>query len=168
VLRGDPAENPSAAIQGNGYPRMWLDDVSAKVFNGVSPEPTLLKVEISEGFAVRDGVGFDLLVPDFGNFHLNLYSRRNARTEGWRHSVKLAGEEAQQRTWSVGGSVEVVRTIDGGKHLAFVPELIFDMDGATDGRLPFQASVRYGNWRSVAEKKSLEEKAVQVVFKWQL
>jgi hypothetical protein len=167
VLHAEPADNPEAPIQGNAYPRVSLDTVNARFYNGVGSNPSIVKLQVTETGSVRDGVGFDLRVPDLGNFHLNLYSRRNARTEGRRWAMNLA-DPAARKTWSMGGSLEVVRTIDGSRQVAFVPELLVDLDAGNVGLLPFQASVKYGNWRSLSARESLDEKVPQVVFKWRL
>lgn len=165
LLHADPVDSPDTPIQGNGYPRVALDSVNARVFQAASSNPSLVKLTVLQTGQVRDGVGFDMRVPDLGNFHLNLYSRRNARTEGRRWAMNMA-EGVERRTWSVGGSLEVVRTLDGDRQVAFVPELLLDL---SDGNaLPFQATVKYANWRSVSDKTSLDEKVPQITFKWRL
>ncbi len=171
LLHAENTESPETPIQGHGYPRIALNTVTARLQEPAAARAPLLSVAVSEDGSIRDGVGFDLAVPDFGNFHLSLYTRPNARTEGKRWSMDLADgkpADAEARTWSLGGSLELVRTVDGTRHLAFVPELLLDLSGLQARYLPFQASVKFTNWRSVSEKHSLEEKVPQLTFKWRL
>lgn len=171
LLHAESAESPETPIQGNAYPRIALNSLSARTQAPAADKALQLSVTVSEGGSIRDGCGFNLAVPDLGNFHLSLYTRRNARTGGKRWSLDLADGDssgAESRTWSLGGSLEMVRTVDGGRHLAFVPELLVDLDDRQSLFLPFQASVKFSNWRSVSDKQSLEEKVPQITFKWQL
>lgn len=150
-----------------GYPRIALDTVTARVQH-VGDAP-LFRVSVSDGPSIRDGVGFDLAVPDLGNFHLNLYARRNARTEGRRWGVSAGEPEPEPApAWSLGGTLELVRVVDGEKHVAFVPELLFDLSGQEGNYLPFQASLRMAHWRSLTEKHALDDRVPQLTFRWRL
>lgn len=161
----------AVARREQAYPRIALDTVTARVPE--NPDAPLFRVAVSDGREVRDGVGFDLAVPDIGNFHLNLYTRRNARSEGRRWAA-IAGESeaddapAPGPAWSLGGTLELVRTLGGEKHVAFVPEVLIDLGGKPEGYLPFQASLKMAHWRSLAEKQSLDERVPQLSFKWRL
>jgi len=167
MIHADTALSPDMPIQGQaGYPRIALDTITARMPE--TAEAPLFRVAVSDGRSIRDGMGFDLAVPDIGNFHLNLYARRNARTEGRRWAVHSGGLQGPDRHWSLGGTLELVRTIDGGRHVAFVPELLFDLSDAQSSYLPFQASLKMANWRSFAEKQSLDERVPQLTFKWRL
>jgi hypothetical protein len=171
VLHAERAAAADAAPQGNAYPRIALDSVNARIQQPLNGEAHLLKVDVTSGGTLRDGVGFDMLVPDFGRFHLNLYSRRNARTEGKRWSMNLTDGSMTPmltRSWSLGGSLELVRTIDGDRQFAMVPELLLNVDALTGGKAGFTASVKYGNWRSVSDKRSLDDKVPQLTFRWRL
>lgn len=167
MVHAERVNPPETPIQGqSGYPRIALDTLTARLPD--ANDAPLFRVAVTES-TIRDGVGFDVAVPDLGNFHLNLYTRRNARTEGKRWSVSGGADEgATARTWSLGGTVELVRTIDGDRHLAFVPELLFDLSEGKQAYLPFQASLRVAHWRSLAEKQSLDERVPQLMFKWRL
>lgn len=165
MIHAERAASPDAPIQDpHAYPRVALDTITARLPEAV--DAPLFRVAVSEGLSIRDGVGFDLAVPDVGNFHLNLYARRNARTNGERW--QLTGAGAPDRAWSLGGSLELVRTIDGARHVAFVPELLLDLSDAPAHYLPFQASLKLAHWRSLAEKQSLDERVPQLTFKWRL
>jgi hypothetical protein len=166
MVHAERGANPDAPIQDqHGYPRVALDTITARLPEAA--EAPLFRVSVSEGRSLRDGVGFDLAVPDIGNFHLNLYARRNARTGGERWALTDAAKQPGQ-AWSLGGTLELVRTIDGGKHVAFVPELLLDLSDAPARYLPFQASLKLAHWRSLAEKQSLDERVPQLTFKWRL
>lgn len=167
MIHAESATAASAAAASEfGYPRIALDTVTARV-QGAEDEAPLFRVAVSEGPSIRDGVGFDLAVPDLGNFHLNLYARRNARSEGQRIAMN-AGEPSPARAWSLGGTLELVRVVDGEKHVAFVPELLFDLAGQQGNYLPFQASLRLAHWRSLVEKEVLDERVPQLTFRWRL
>lgn len=166
MINAEPATPPDTAIQGrSGYPSIALDTITARVPEAGSAP--LFRVAVTQN-TIRDGVGFDIAVPDLGHFHLNLYARRNARTGGKRWAVSGGDEGGSARAWSLGGTVELVRTIDGDRHLAFVPELLFDLSEGKQAYLPFQASLRIAHWRSLAEKQSLDERVPQLMFKWRL
>lgn len=150
----------------SGHPRMSLDTVSARVHEGV--DAPRFRVAASDGRALRDGIGFDLGVADFGNFHLNLYARRNARTEGQRWAMGAGEDGDGSRRWSLGGTLELVRTLGGERFVAVVPELLLDLPPEGTRFLPFEASLKYANWRSLAEKQSLDERVPQLTFKWRI
>lgn len=163
----------AAARRGWAYPRVALDTVTARVPETL--DAPLFRVAVSDGREVRDGVGFDLAVPELGNFHLNLYTRRSARSEGRRWAAIAGGSAADDApgpgpgpTWSLGGTLELVRTLDGAKHVAIVPEVLLDLDGKPESYLPFQVSLKMAHWRSLAEKQSLDERVPQLSFKWRL
>jgi hypothetical protein len=164
MIHAERVEAPDAPLVSRlGYPRIGLDTITARLPD--APDAPLFRVAVSEGAPIRDGVGFDLPVPDIGNFHLNLYARRNAHSEGRRWSVNGPVDD---RTWSIGGTLELVRTIDGGRQVAFVPELLLDLSEQTGSYLPFQASLKFANWRSFAEKAALDERVPQLTFKWRI
>ena len=163
LLHASDEQNP---LQGNGYPHLGLDTVTARIQDNAIADAPLFRVAVSDGGEVRDGMGFDLALPDIGNFHLNLYARSNAKTAGKRWN--MSGDEASPRSWSVGGTLELVRSVDGSRHLAFVPELLLDIDNSGKRYLPFQAAVKVANWRSLAERRSLDEEVPQIAFKWRL
>jgi hypothetical protein len=64
--------------------------------------------------------------------------------------------------------VELIRTVDGSKHVAFVPELLIDIDDSGKRYLPFQAAVKFSNWRSLGESRALNDEVPQIAFKWRL
>jgi hypothetical protein len=160
------AESASAAEEPlhnqAGYPRIALDTVTARVQH--ADDAPLFRVSVRDLPSIRDGVGFDLAVPDLGNFHLNLHARRNARPD--RRRSASAGEQAP--VWSLGGTLELVRVVDGARHVAFVPELLFDPSRQEESYLPFQASLRLAHWRSLAEKHALDDRVPQLTFRWRL
>lgn len=170
LIHAESPESSESPIQGNGYPRIALDTVTARLLEQAVSDPVLLRVAVSDSESIRDGVGINLAIADIGNFHLNLYARRNAKTEGKRWHMNSADAnpaKAETRTWSLGGSLEMVRTGDGSRHLALVPELLVAL-GDQPRYVPFEASVKFANWRSASERQALDEKVAQVTFKWRL
>ena len=159
--------SPATPLFGHtGYPRMALDTVTARVYEGA--ESPRFRVA-GDGRSLRDGMGFDLDVGTVGTFHLNLYSRRNANGDGRRSALKEDDDApAPEPRWSIGGTLELVRTIDGDRFVAVVPELLIDLAGAETRYLPFQASLKHANWRSVAEKAAMDERVLQLTFQWRL
>jgi hypothetical protein len=167
MIHAEAATHPSAPLAARqGYPRIALDTVSARLQEpGDAPR---FSIGISDSRELRDGAGFDLMVPEIGNFHLNLYARRNARSEGRRWAVGSAGASGPRQGWSLGGTLDLVRTVDGGRHVAFVPEVTFDLSDTGATYLPFQASLRLAHWRSIADTHALEERVPQITFHWRL
>lgn len=171
LFLAERTESPDTPIQGHGHPRIALDTMTARMQESALGRSPLLSLTVSENGSVRDGVGFDLDVPAFGKFHLSLFARQNARTEGKRWSMDLADGTpagAETRIWSLGGSLEMVRIVDGGRHLTLVPELLLDLGDQRLRYVPFQASVKFANWHSVSEKYSLVDQVPQITFKWRL
>lgn len=178
LLHADHTDRPDTAIEGRGYPSaspdgrgISLDTMTARMQEPALGRSPLLSVAVTEGGSVRDGVGFDLAVPDFGRLHLSLHTRHNAKTDGKRWSLGLADAasgEPESKIWSLGGSLEMVRTVEGGRHMALVPELLIDLSDQRSRYLPFEASVKFAHWRSVSEKYSLEDQVPQITFKWRL
>lgn len=168
MIHAEQVVSPATPLYGHtGYPRMALDTVTARVHEGL--EPPRFRVAGGDGRSVRDGVGFDLNVGDVGNFHLNLYARRNAKTGGRRYALNEDREAPDPGApWSLGGTLELVRTISGERYVTVVPELQLDLSGSETRYLPFQASLKHANWRSVADKASLDERVLQLTFKWRL
>lgn len=170
LLHAERVEAPDTPIQGAAYPRIALDTVTARLLEPAAMDTLLLRIEVHQDGLLRDGVGFDLEVPDFGMFHLNLYSRRNAATAGkrWALGVGDTGVDPPSQTWSLGGTLEMVRTTEGGRHLAFVPELLVDLARGETRYLPFQASLKLAHWRSLSEREALDDVVPQLAFRWRL
>lgn len=160
------ATDETSPLQSNGNPRLGLDTVTARIQDDPIADAPLFRVAVSDGSNISDGMGFDMALPDIGNFHLNLYARNNAKSAGKRFN--MSGDQTSPRTWSVGGTLELVRTVDGSKHIAFVPELLLDIDNSTKRYLPFQAAVKIANWRGLTDRESQEGLVPQIAFKWRL
>lgn len=120
--------------------------------------------------AIRYGVGFDLKVPAFGKFHLNLHSRDNAARPGKRWSLLLSDPQdsaAPDSYWSLGGSLKLTRpprsaeNPAAGRRLLFVPQFMLDVDGLTGLRADTDALIQYTHWRT-GEGDVLADRAVQL------
>lgn len=114
---------------------------------------------------IRDGFGFDFQVADGGALHFNLYSRRNARTEGLRVALNSVGNEPAHKRWSVGASLDPVQTEDGERKIAIVPQLLLDLDGLFSRIEHFEAAVEYGHWRGGKKKVALDTQVAQLVVR---
>lgn len=163
LLHARERTDPAAPLSQS--PLISLDTVTAHVTDDAGGEVPRFRVAVVETGLLRDGAGFDLTVPEIGNFHLNLYARNNAKTDGKRWTV---GDAGIPHSWSLGGTMELVRTLDGGRHFAFVPELKLDIDDSRARYLPFQASIKYANWRSTTSDRAFAEQVPQIAFKWRL
>lgn len=103
--------------------------------------------------SVKDGLGFDLYLPEGGAVHFNLYQRRNPKREGVRVALNpVDGQTAmdsRHRNWSVGVSTDFVRTIDGDRRVNLKPQLLLDLDGLLKlSRTKIEACIEYGHWYS--------------------
>lgn len=128
-----------------------------------------LRLTVAQPTLLREGLGLDLAIPDLGALHLNLYARQDRRGSDTRAAVLSAGE--LQRTscaWSLGGSMELVRSEGGARQLSFVPELSVDGSALTGGKLGFSAVVRYAHWRSLGERESQDIAVPQLLFRWKI
>lgn len=171
VLSAQQASDPGDASPYDTYPGLALDAVTARIQEPQAEQSPLFRINGIDSTSIKDGIGFDLAVADFGHFHLNLYSRSNARTEGLRESMALgdpAGTAAPKSGWSLGGTLELVRTVGGERYVAMVPELRMEFGGGKARYLPFEASLKYANWRSLQDRRSLDEQVPQLAFKWRI
>jgi hypothetical protein len=169
LVHAEEALDPAAGLQPVFYPRLALDRVNAHLLEpAVLPAP-MVEMTVNTRSSLRDGLGFDVAVPELGNFHLNLYTRRNARTPGRRWSMNLSSGEVTEdagRAWSLGGSLELVRTRDGARQAAFVPELMLDLGALSARPIAFSVSLKYTSFRSLHDKRALDAEVPQLGFTW--
>ena len=168
MVQADEEADPAIGPQPAFYPRLALDRINAHLLEPALVPVPMMQMSVNTRSSLRDGLGFDVAVPDFGSFHLNLYTRRNARTPGKRWSMNLTSGEVSEpeRPWSLGGSLELVRTQDGARQAAFVPELLLDFGALTNRPIAFSASLKYSKFRSLHDKRSLDEDMPQLSFNW--
>lgn len=123
-----------------------------------------LQVSVVQPSLMRDGLGLDVAIPDLGALRLNLYARRVAHgATGWDFMQADAAP-----VWSLGGSLELVRTGDGSRQLAFIPELTVDGNALSGNKLGFSASVRYSHWRRLGAREAEDFAVPQLMFRWSI
>ena len=141
--------------------------VSLSQFKGQLPEIPWLTNALVE--AAGDGVGFDLSLPGLGTVFLDLYSDGDRPGDGLRWSASQSADAIERdvkRSWSFGGSVDVIRTAAGDRELVINPQLHVDV-GANFSRLAgMEATVVYAYWRPTTERLVADERVVQVEFSW--
>lgn len=119
---------------------------------------------------IGKGLGVDFVLPEFGYFHLNLYSGRNDAIGGKRWRVEPQGfalPDSGERLWSLGGSLAVEQGANGHRQLTFIPQLVLNVDAITHMSGRMQAVISYHNWRSPVDRMPADQGAVpQVSLRW--
>lgn len=126
---------------------------------------------------LRGGIGLDVEIADAGNLHLTLLPARDASMRGLRW--QFDGEEGPQaRLWSVGASVDLVRTIEldarrrdaealrGQQRLVLNPQLVLDLDRLIDADGHAQLTLQHGNWRDAGSRRALPDRVWQLSLRW--
>ncbi|HVT36540.1 MAG TPA: hypothetical protein VHE37_13210 [Nevskiaceae bacterium] len=130
--------------------------------------PLLTATLVDELAQMKDGVGLDLKVPDVTNLYLNLYTRSNPRSRGKR--VQLAPDDSDDGSaeplWSVGGAVNVVRELDGGRRLEVAPQLTVNLGRAVGAPGRLQALLQRARWNNNDPFNGGTESVVQLSFRW--
>ncbi len=156
------------------------------VWPGASPVQTDLAIaEGAEGDLARlltltvdhrilgawsDGAGVNFNMGNRGGLHLELYSRRDSEGPGQRWDLNPAAPDAMapaSRFWSLGGSLDQVRTRNGGRQIVFVPQLVLDFAALPGNNRPFEALVQYANWSPTPGKLMLDQNLLQVAVRLQ-
>lgn len=117
---------------------------------------------------IKDGLGLDIELPDLGYFHLNLYSRKDSGLPGGkRFGLIPAGErEGGPRRWSLGGSLDLVRPVDGERELVLVPQLMIDMAALIGSDKRFDVCVQYAHWRARNSREVSAERVPQATLRF--
>ena len=126
VLRADPADD------GDGPPRLALDTVTAQLDQADAERAPQFRIT-----AIESGGAFDLPVSDFGDFRLNLLLHRD-----------------EMAAWALGGTLELERPVDGGRHVAAVPPVrVQGLHRSETRYLPFEIALLRSQltfkWRTV-------------------
>lgn len=114
--------------------------------------------------AIRDGVGVNFSLGELGGLHLNLYSRRNPKGPGqrWNLNPVAAAAATAPRLWSLGGALDLVRSGTGHRQVAFVPQLLLNLDALTDNPQRLQAFLTYARWRQAPGEMTIDEEVPQI------
>lgn len=133
------------------------------------------KLPVTDGgiAKIRHGLGLDLHMPGFGKVFFDLYSPdKDKGHPGVR--MQLGGEDeaavpdlaaSNNRLWSLGGSVDLVRDADGNKQLVVNPQLKINLKPTTQSET-LKATVVYGYWRSATENVTANERVLQAEIRW--
>jgi hypothetical protein len=185
VAHADPTWRQPASAQTVIQPQLakaggtavWLDPAAHgldELITGVqfsiagSDSPLLHTGKITDSAiaslaSLRHGAEFDFALPTFGQFHLNLFAKRDPRH--WQLNPE-AIEANPQRAWSVGGAVEMMRVGEHGRRsISIVPQLVLDLDELVGAPGQLEAIVQYNHWRGDQEYASAS-RAPQVTMKW--
>jgi len=120
---------------------------------------------------IGKGLGVDLLLPELGYFHLNLYSGHDGPNQGKRWLINPKGfalPESADGFWSLGGSLALERSDHyGHRQLQFVPQLVLNLDKIVPMQGRMQALLSYHNWREAADTAPVRTGPVpQVSLRW--
>lgn len=125
--------------------------------------------------SLRDGIGLDLALPDRGNLHLNVHSRKNAVHGGGKRWA-LGDDEMQRRNpaeqaWSLGGNVDLIKVRDlpnnrSAQRIDFAPQLMVDVGKFSSVAGQMSASLQYGYFRTSGNFAISDERVPQLTVKW--
>jgi hypothetical protein len=84
-----------------------------------------------------------------GRFRLNFFSRGRDALKRWSLSPHEEVPDAVQRHWSLGGSVDWMRTGSGSeRQLVFVPKLVINAAALLKTHGTFDVCIQYAHWTS--------------------
>jgi hypothetical protein len=116
------------------------------------------------------GLGVDLLVPELGYFHLNLYNGPGGPNQGKRLRIQPEGfdmPQTENQAWSLGASLELARGYDDRRRLQFVPQLVLNLDRCVPIGSRMQAVLSYRNWHAAGELDAVESRPIpQLALHW--
>ena len=126
---------------------------------------------------LRGGIGLDIEIADAGNLHFTLLPARDTSVRGMRWQFDT-DEGPHARVWSVGASVDVVRTIEsdarlrdgeglrGQRRLVLNPQLVLDLDRLIDADGHAQLTLQHSNWRDASSRRALPDRVWQLSLRW--
>ena len=69
------------------------------------------------------------------------------------------------RFWSLGGSLDQVRTRSGGAQIVFVPQLVMNFAALPGNHTPVEALLQYANWAPIPRERVLDQSLLQVAVR---
>ncbi len=113
---------------------------------------------------IKNGLGVDYRIASAGGLHLNVYSRNRPNGKGVRKTLNaFAGaEHAQVQRWTLGASLQQVRTEEGDRFISLVPQLVVNPDGAHAAMQRWRFSMEYGYWFGGGKRAAVAERVLQV------
>lgn len=124
--------------------------------------------------SLRGGVGLDLQLRDAGNLHLRLFPDEDHPERGRRWTITTRAQSRHAPVWSVGGSVDLVRTQhirygqwpDSEREVRLAPELMLDVDRLAGIPGTAQLTLQHGGWRDRTSRRYAEGDCWQVQVRW--
>ena len=110
---------------------------------------------------VKDGLGMDYRIGSSGGLHLNIYSRRKIKRPGVRWQLGQTRADVSIQRWTLGGSMQRVRTEDGKRFISFIPQLIVNPDGAHAKLRRWRLKLEYGYWFGGEKRAAAAERVLQ-------
>jgi len=169
----DPFAN-STEIYGEWHPRFDLDKISGRDLGFGPVENVLIATELNVGQSWRAylyGLGFDLELPHFQFFSLNIYVRDDMTIDGdstfqitpsWNLPFTL-GETA----WEFRGFLDYAGAEGRGKaNLLAQPQLLLDVSRFWGDAGSLWAGVEYQYWKNKYGADGIDESFAQVMARW--
>ena len=150
-------------------PRMRFDPGAYSSLNAppnipLALEGTLASLRVSSTWeAVRNGVGFDLGMPNAGNLFLNLYARKNSFARGQRWSVSAVAP--QEPVWSAGATADLIRD-ESGRRLVLIPQLSVDLSRAIGAPGQMHACLQRAYWGALDPLARGGDQLMELSFRW--
>ncbi|SFF65049.1 hypothetical protein SAMN04488120_11723 [Fontimonas thermophila] len=126
--------------------------------------------------SLRGGVGFDVELTDTGNLHLSLFPDEDDPQRGRRWLLWTHPDGMRDRWWSLGGSVDIVRTqpqraqalerLYTDRTLMLAPQLILDMDRLAGLAGSAQLTLQNANWRDAVTDRYTDTRVWQINVRW--
>lgn len=165
-LQGDAIATPyvlsgwGEAVTANQLVALWMAD-REKVAE-LTPLRLISDLPAARGALrrIKNGVGLDYRMAA-GGLHLNLYSRRKPKGEGVRGTINPASVAAEVQRWTLGASLQQVRTASGDRFVSLVPQLVVNPDGAHAGVKRWRFSMEYGYWFGGSKRAAKAERVLQ-------
>jgi len=115
--------------------------------------------------------GVDLLVPEIGYFHLNLYNGGGGPAWSKRWQIMPEGfslPQSTDRVWSLGGSLALERSgAHGERRLQFVPQLLLDLGQVVPVGERIEAVLGYYHWHGATDATTACAKPLpQLALRW--
>jgi hypothetical protein len=163
-LRGLAAENAEPAVFGTSFSRPALGERSEWSLSTLPPpvRSGLLTLSFSDNDLRnwRRGAGIDIDLPDVGQF-----SRGRDALKRWNLRPRAPAHD-EARHWSLGGSVDWVRSGEGDERaLVFVPKLVVNAAALLGGHGSFDVCIQYAHW-TARETGGVTGRVPQAVVRW--
>lgn len=173
LVQGVLAERAQPMLFGASFTRPALGERSERLLSEMNNPVSngLLRLSFSDDDLrrLKEGIGMDLELPDLGSFHLNLYSRTGTDMPAgkrWELAPNESTHSSARRQWSIGASLDQVRTEEGGRQLVLVPQLVLDAAALLGRKDHFDICIQYAHWRAPGGQAASEQRVPQAVFKW--